>query len=459
MDERPLCGPLGELPHRIHVILQVQPLTFYQRLSTDRHKESDGKTRLLFTQKLFFFCLMHVEDRRTIYVLQKRNVDDWWSCLIRGSQLEDSGTSTIQRVFFLGRLLHAVGAEISRTQLNEPWDPLVEDVLPSEIRDLYGSIFGIEFGQRRSFEDLEAHDVHRCFQHSEILKGEPFPSMLEWYRQITTDLPTSLPDWCQVWPLTILVIRSSRLSVHTSLSAPQPWRAFSGLHDSDHVCHSRRVAAQLTADNFRCRTRKRCPSLCNDAACFPLILSSYGSYPRRTNHALHDWTGSNDGERWYRSFLYTFQSVKEPAMSLLAVAVLLCIPAYRNNFIAGSHRASVDPLMDLLPFFAGQTRPERGLILEKTTFSAIRVLIDDSSPESNQEEHRYLSEILTFALGRNSTTLGCFEGTLDHYWMDRIHHFADYKQALQSSISALGIARHQQCGTTSFLVQPGHDSN
>ena len=209
----------------------------------------------------------------------------------------------------------------------------------------------------------------------------------------------------------------------------------------------------LQANKFRRQAQERCPSLRNDQVKFPLILSSYGHYAQTTNRALDDWAESCEGEGFYRSLLDTFQNAREPNSCLLAVAVLLCIPTYRNEFLTGGrHLTSADPLMDLLPFTDGQQRPNRRTVLEKTGFSAVRVLMADHSPrqlsEAQQEEYQYLSEILTYALGQNPTTLGCLEGTLDHYWLEKVDLLKNHHEALRSSRSALEAATTQKRGKT-----------
>ena len=172
---------------------------------------------------------MHVQDPQAVVALRNRNSESWWSCLIHSSRLEDFNTSTIRRVYFLGRLLETVGAEIRRTELNEPWDHAVEDVLPSEIRGHCGNIFASEFGETRSLEELRAHNITAILQRSEVFRDKPLPNILDLYDQITFNFPTSLPDWSRVRPSSTfgcktLTAVSASLPTSFKIWACIPWK-------------------------------------------------------------------------------------------------------------------------------------------------------------------------------------------------------------------------------------------
>jgi hypothetical protein len=196
---------------------------------------------------------------------------------------------------------------------------------------------------------------------------------------------------------------------------------------------------------FSSQARGQCPSLRDDKAFFLLILASYGIHPQATKDALDEWATSDDGRNWYRSLMSTFWSTKEVAICVLIVAVLLGVPSYRNMSSApGAHIPSIDPLRELGTFVEGQGPDKRKLILEKTAFSAIRVLTDENLQlwfqELQQMEHRYLSQVLTDALDKNPTLLGCLEGCLDHYWTTKFtgptHHTAAYEISLVALAAA-----------------------
>jgi hypothetical protein len=149
---------------------------------------------------------------------------------------------------------------------------------------------------------------------------------------------------------------------------------------------------------FSSQAREQCPSLRDHKASFLLVLVSYGIHPQATNDALDEWATSDDGRNWYRSLMSTFWSTKEAAICVLTVPVLLGIPSYRNmSSASGAHLPSIDPLLELGTFVEGQGPNKRKLILEKTAFSAIRVLTDENFQllfqEPQQMEHRYLSMI------------------------------------------------------------------
>jgi hypothetical protein len=92
------------------------------------------------------------------------------------------------------------------------------------------------------------------------------------------------------------------------------------------------------------------------------------------------------------------------------------------------------------------------VILEKTAFSAIRVLIDENFKrrfkKPQQREHKYLSRVLEFSLDKNPTMLGCLEGTLDRYCMARIGGPMDHLEAFK--VIALAAAQHQPSDWTGF---------
>jgi hypothetical protein len=201
----------------------------------------------------------------------------------------------------------------------------------------------------------------------------------------------------------------------------------------------------------------KCPSLRDHKACFLLILVFHDLYPRETNYALNEWTTSPDGQNWYHSLVNTFWSTKEPAECLLILAVFLCVPSYRNmSSIHGAHQPSNDPFPDLGTFVEGQEPIDRRVILEKTAFSAIRVLMDENFKrrfkEPQQREHKYLSRVLEFSLDKNPTMLGCVEGTLDRYCMARIGGPMDHLEAFEISLIALATAQHLPPGKTSKKI-------
>lgn len=121
------------------------------------------------------------------------------------------------------------------------------------------------------------------------------------------------------------------------------------------------------------------PSLRDHKACFLLILVLHGLYPQTTNYAFDEWATSRDGQNWYYSLMNTFWSTKKPAEYLLILAVFLRVPSYRNMASThGGHQPSLDPLPDLSTFVEGQGPINRRVVLEKTAFSAMRVLMDEN---------------------------------------------------------------------------------
>jgi hypothetical protein len=215
----------------------------------------------------------------------------------------------------------------------------------------------------------------------------------------------------------------------------------------------------------RSQAEEHCPSLRDHDAYFPLILACYGLYPQTTNYALDEWAISGDGQNWYHSLMDTFSTTKVPALCFLTLAILLCVPPYqRMSSNPGAHQPSPDPLLDLGAFAEGQEPNNRRDILEKTAFSAIRVLthekIQDRFSEPQQREHRYLSELLTHALGKNPTLVGCREGTLDCYWEAKVADPKDHTEALTVSLAGLAAARHLPQGkiTQKILYEDRSDS-
>jgi hypothetical protein len=162
----------------------------------------------------------------------------------------------------------------------------------------------------------------------------------------------------------------------------------------------------------------------------------------------------------------TFWSTKEVAICVLIVAVLLGVPPYRNmSFAPGAHQPSIDPLLELGAFVEGQGPDKRKLILEKTAFSAIRVLTDENFQlrfrKPQQMEHRYLSQVLTDALDKTPTLLGHLEGCLDRYWMAKFScpmgHTAAY-EILLVALAAIQRGKttprhyHMSIGLTKWQV-------
>jgi hypothetical protein len=147
----------------------------------------------------------------------------------------------------------------------------------------------------------------------------------------------------------------------------------------------------------------------------------------------------------------TFWSTKEVAICLLIVAVLLGVPPYRSMSSApGAHLPSIDPLLELGTFVEGQGPNKRKSILEKTAFSAIRVLTDENFQlrfqKPQQMEHSYLSQVLADALDKNPTLLGQLEGCLDGYWTAKFTCPMGHTAAYEISLAALATA--QQGKTT-----------
>jgi hypothetical protein len=153
----------------------------------------------------------------------------------------------------------------------------------------------------------------------------------------------------------------------------------------------------------------------------------------------------------------TFWSTKKPAEYLLILAVFLRVPSYRNMASThGGHQPSLDPLPDLSTFVEGQGPINRRVVLEKTAFSAMRVLMDENFKrrfeEPQQREHKYLSRVLKFALDNIPTMLGCLEGTLDRYWRARIVGPTDHPEAFTVSLISLAAAKHLPQGPPKGLL-------
>jgi hypothetical protein len=143
----------------------------------------------------------------------------------------------------------------------------------------------------------------------------------------------------------------------------------------------------------------------------------------------------------------TFWSTNKVSICVLIVAVLLGVPSYRNMSSApGAHLPSIDPLLELGTFVEGQGPNRRKSILEKTAFSAIRVLTDKNFQlwfrEPQQMEHGYLSQLLVDALNKYPTMLECLEGCLDRYWIAKFTSPIDHTAAYEISLVALAAAEH-----------------
>lgn len=211
---------------------------------------------------------------------------------------------------------------------------------------------------------------------------------------------------------------------------------------------------------FSSQAREQCPSLRDHEASFLLILASYGFHPQTTTDALDEWATSDDGRNWYRSLMSTFWSTKEVAICVLTVAVLLGVPSYRNmSSASGTHLPSIDPLLELGTFVEGQEPNKRELILKKTAFSAIRVLTDENFQllfqKPQQMEHRYLSQVLTDALDKNPTLLGCLEGCLDRYWTAKFTSPINHTAAYEISLVALAAAEQGKTAPRNYHTSIG----
>jgi hypothetical protein len=216
-------------------------------------------------------------------------------------------------------------------------------------------------------------------------------------------------------------------------------------------------AHRSSLTEFRSQAREQCPSLRDHEAYFLLILACYGLYPQTTNYALDEWATSGDGQNWYRSLMDTFRSTKVPAMCFLTLAILLRVPPYQMmSSTPGAHQSSLDPLLDLGALVEGQGSTNRRKILEKTAFSAIRVLTHENFqlrfPEPQQRENIYLSKLLTHALGKKPTLVGCPEGTLDCYWKAKMADPKDHIEAFTVSQAGLATAGHLPQGKTTQKV-------
>jgi hypothetical protein len=105
----------------------------------------------------------------------------------------------------------------------------------------------------------------------------------------------------------------------------------------------------IESDRFSCQAREHCPSLRHiHKALFLPILASFYSYLPKTQRVLDEWATSSDGENWSQIWIDYFRTTKEPSISLLLVAVLLSMPAYRNTPLPPT--AFTDPLVDLSSF-------------------------------------------------------------------------------------------------------------
>jgi hypothetical protein len=149
----------------------------------------------------------------------------------------------------------------------------------------------------------------------------------------------------------------------------------------------------------------------------------------------------------------TFWSTKEAAICVLIVAALLCVPSCRNMSSAyGAHQPFIDPLLDLGTFVEEKGPEKRKAVMEKAAFSAIRVLMDEDLQhgvqEPQQSEYKYLSAVLTYALDKNPTVLGCLEGVLDHYWLTRLTRPTDHATAYKISLDAFARAGYLSQGKT-----------
>jgi hypothetical protein len=84
----------------------------------------------------------------------------------------------------------------------------------------------------------------------------------------------------------------------------------------------------------------------------------------------------------------------------------------------------------------------RRVILEEMAFSGIRVLKDENFqlrfPEPQQKELEYLSQVLTNALDKTPTMLGCLKGALDRYWVARITNPMDHTEAFKVHFNQAG---------------------
>jgi hypothetical protein len=162
----------------------------------------------------------------------------------------------------------------------------------------------------------------------------------------------------------------------------------------------------------------------------------------------------------------TFWSTREVVICVLIVAVLLGVPSYRNMSSApGAHLPSIDPPLELGTFVEGQGPNKRKSILEKTAFSAIRVLTDENFQlwfqKPQQMEYRYLSQVLINALDKNPTLLEHLERCLDRYWTAKFTCPMGHTAAYEISLVALGAAQrgkttprnyHTSIGLTQWQV-------
>jgi hypothetical protein len=191
----------------------------------------------------------------------------------------------------------------------------------------------------------------------------------------------------------------------------------------------------------------KCPSLGDHKNCFLIILIYHALYPWAENSVLNEWKMSFECQNLYHSLMNTFWSTKDPVEYLLVLTIFLCVSPYRDmSSSRGAQQPSNDPLPDLGTFVEAQGPIERRVILEKTAFSAIRVLKDENF--TCRLEHKYLSNILRCAVGKKPTMLGCLEGTLDRYCRTRIDSPMNHPEAFKISLMGLGAAKRPLHGKT-----------
>jgi hypothetical protein len=162
----------------------------------------------------------------------------------------------------------------------------------------------------------------------------------------------------------------------------------------------------LNLTEYSCDVQAKYLSLGDYKNCFLIILIFHTLYPWAKNSALNEWKLSLEYQNLYHSLINTFWSTKNPVEYLLVLTVFLYISPYRNIFFTrGTHQPSNNPLPDLGVFVEGQGPIKKRVILEKTTFSTVRVLENENFTylfkKPRQVKHKYLSIILKYTVGKN----------------------------------------------------------